>query len=147
MGVSEVLLYPYRYLENIMVNSKFLVCSTVFVYFAEWHDWLVKTWDHRISLHVVYFAEHPALAVNVIDSCVTRQDTGVRKPTDVKSLIDSIYNGFLLAVPKSRRSREKRAIRRFGWTKVQTWMTPKRNLVECLDCGEWHEGHAVCGWS
>jgi len=68
-----------------------------------------------------------------------------RSPTDVKSVIDSIYNGFMLAVPKSRRSREKRAMRRMGWTRVKDYMTPRRNLVACLDCGEWHEGHTICG--
>jgi len=72
-------------------------------------------------------------------------ENGVRSPVDVKSLIDSIYDGFMLAVPKSRRSREKRAMRRLGWSKVQDYMTPRRNLVECLDCGEWHEGHTICG--
>jgi len=90
---------------------------------------------------------HPALAANVVENCTSRLhcENGTRSPVDVKSLIDSIYNGFLFAVPKSRRSREKRATRRYGWTKVVDWMTPKRNLVECLECGEWHEGHTICG--
>ena len=93
---------------------------------------------------MVYIAGHPALAFDI-------PENRVRKPgcnsgaVDVKSLIDSIYNGFLLAVPKSRRSREKRAIRRFGWTRIQDYMTPRRNLVVCLECGEWHEGHTICG--
>ena len=95
---------------------------------------------------VVHFAGHPALAVSVTENCVRRPShENVRSSVDAKSLIDSIYNGFLFAVPKSRRSREKRAIRRYGWTKVQDWMTPRRNLVECLDCGECHEGHTICG--
>jgi len=95
----------------------------------------------------VLFPGHPALAVDVPERCMKlhADENSARRPNDAKSLIDSIYNGFLLAVPKSRRSREKRAKRRFGWTKVQDWMTPRRNLVECLDCGEWHEGHTICG--
>jgi len=95
---------------------------------------------------VVHCAGHPAVAVNVAENCIRRTDhENVRSFVDVKSLLDSIYSGFMFAVPKSRRSREKRAIRRYGWTKVQDWMTPRRNLVECLDCGEWHEGHTICG--
>jgi len=98
-------------------------------------------------VNIVYFAGHPALAVDVPGSCVRKPscENGVRSPVDIKSVIDSIYDGFLLAVPKHRRSREKRAKRRFGWTKVESFMTPKRNLVECLDCGEWHEFHTICG--
>lgn len=85
--------------------------------------------------------------MDTTDNCIKRTsyENSVGSALDVKSLIDSIYNGFLLAVPKSRRSREKRASRRFGITKIQDYMTPRRNLVECLDCGQWHEGHTICG--
>ena len=102
----------------------------------------------NIVNNIVCFVGHPALAVNTAEQCTrgpTNENGARRSPVDVKSLIDSIYNGFLFAVPKSRRSREKRAKRRYGWTKVQDFMTPRRNLVECLDCGEWHEGHTICG--
>jgi len=96
-------------------------------------------------VNIVYFAGHPAIAVNVSENYMERCEDGARSSADAKSVIDSIYDGFMFAVPKSRRSREKRAIRRLGWTRVVDYMTPRRNLVECLDCGEWHEGHTICG--
>ena len=108
---------------------------------------IVTSNRQKIIVNNVYFVGHPALAVNVAESCMRRPscENDVRSPVDVKSLIDSIYNGFLFAVPKSRRSREKRAKRRYGWTRIQDYMTPKRNLVVCLDCGEWHQCHTICG--
>lgn len=24
-------------------------------------------------------------------------------------------------------------------------LTPKKNIVECLECGHWHEAHTICG--
>jgi len=101
----------------------------------------------NLITNIVSFVGHPALAVNVGENRMRTSvcENHVRSPADAKSLIDSIYNGFLFAVPKKRRSRERRATRRFGWTKIQDYMTPRRNLVECLDCGEWHEGHTICG--
>ncbi|GFW35028.1 39S ribosomal protein L32, mitochondrial [Trichonephila clavipes] len=62
---------------------------------------------------------------------------------DVKSTLENIIgNGFLWAVPKSRRSLERRMTRRMGFGKM---ILPKRNLVACDDCGHFHPVHTVCG--
>ncbi|XP_055945074.1 39S ribosomal protein L32, mitochondrial-like [Argiope bruennichi] len=59
------------------------------------------------------------------------------------SLLDEIIgNGFLWAVPKKRRSLERRMTRRMGFGKM---ILPKRNLVVCDACGHFHPVHTICG--
>ncbi len=66
---------------------------------------------------------------------------------DTKSLLDSLLgDGFLwAALPKHRRSLERRMSRRMGGTKIRKFTTPKKNIVACLECGHWHESHTICG--
>lgn len=86
---------------------------------------------------------YPSLALDVCPS-FERSDSDIR--TQPGSLLDGLFDGFLWgACPKHRRSRERRATRQFGSTKIRAFMTPKRNIVECLDCGHWHEAHTICG--
>ena len=62
------------------------------------------------------------------------------------SIIDDIFgDGFFWAVPKARRSLERRRIRRNGSTKLEHWATPRKNIKECLVCGHWHLAHTICG--
>ena len=62
------------------------------------------------------------------------------------SLKDIIGKGILwAAVPKHRRSLERRMMRRMGSTKRVKYLTPKKNIIECLVCGHWHEAHTICG--
>ncbi|ESO02926.1 hypothetical protein HELRODRAFT_174401 [Helobdella robusta] len=79
-----------------------------------------------------------ALAVSIAN-------TGILSKSGFPS-ISEILDGILFAaVPKNRRSREKRAKRRFGCHKVREYMTPKTNIVVCLNCGHYHESHTLCG--
>lgn len=55
------------------------------------------------------------------------------------------YDGILYAVPKSRRSLEKRRKISFGYTKRMEYAQPKDNIVTCPACGDWHESHTICG--
>lgn len=55
------------------------------------------------------------------------------------------FNGILMAVPKKRRTVEKRRLRTFGWTKRMEHTQPKTNIVTCPKCGSWHESHTICG--
>jgi large subunit ribosomal protein L32 len=65
------------------------------------------------------------------------------KPFDVRDIFRD--NILWAAVPKKRRSHARKWIRRFGANKIQKFMTPKANLVACLECGSFHERHTICG--
>ncbi|KAG8193292.1 hypothetical protein JTE90_003779 [Oedothorax gibbosus] len=73
-------------------------------------------------------------------------DIGNPETTNRKSprslLEDIIGNGFLWAVPKKRRSLERRMTRRMGFGKL---ILPRNNVVVCNDCGHFHLVHTVCG--
>lgn len=85
---------------------------------------------------------YPALAVDVLPVKELQSDQNDRP----KSFLDDLLDGFLWgACPKHRRSRERNATRKFGFRKIRDHMTPKRNIVECLQCGHWREAHTICG--
>lgn len=59
-------------------------------------------------------------------------------------LQDLIGDGFLWGVPKSRRSRERRLIRKFGSENFHKKMLPIRRLLTCDECGHVHEPGRLC---
>ena len=68
---------------------------------------------------------------------------------DAKSILDGIFDGFLLAVPKKRRSENRILANRFG---IKKWaphgykmLEPKTNIVTCRTCGNFHELQYLCG--
>ena len=68
--------------------------------------------------------------------------------THAGSILDNIFDGLLLAVPKKRRSVEKRMSMKFG---VKKWaphgwkmIDPKSNIVTCKTCGHFHELQYLC---
>ncbi|KAK8404755.1 hypothetical protein O3P69_007774 [Scylla paramamosain] len=61
------------------------------------------------------------------------------------SLLEDLKEeGFLWAVPKSRRSRERRLTRKFGLENKHKKMLPYRKLLTCDDCGHVHEPGRLC---
>ncbi|XP_064594518.1 large ribosomal subunit protein bL32m-like [Liolophura sinensis] len=86
----------------------------------------------------------PALVCNTIQTPeVTRHHNHDRQGS---SVIESIFDSRLWAVPKFRRSLERRMTRRMGGEKhFETYGQPKNNIVACLECGHWHEKHTICG--
>jgi len=90
------------------------------------------------------FSSHPHddvdLAYDVAGVTETEHDDTQR------SALSELFDALVwAAVPKSRRSRERRAIRRFGIHKIREYMTPKSNIMACLECGHYHEAHTICG--
>ena len=84
----------------------------------------------------------PAVALDVPDS----PHTPTSNVQDTKSLLESILgDGLLWAVPKKRRSLEKRMSRRMAPQRIRAWSTPRRDIVSCLECGHWHLVHTICG--
>ncbi|XP_054280343.1 39S ribosomal protein L32, mitochondrial-like [Macrosteles quadrilineatus] len=66
--------------------------------------------------------------------------------TQSLGLIHDILNDSILwAVPKKRRSVEKRLNRKYGWPD-QVWkpLVPKKNLLVCKNCGSNHEAGFLC---
>ena len=60
--------------------------------------------------------------------------------------VDPTHEGILRkAVPKKRVSWERRQLKKFSPVKIQRHATPKKGIVACVDCGQWHEAHTVCG--
>lgn len=66
-------------------------------------------------------------------------------PKNTFSLKDLIGDGFLWAVPRNRRTIEKRWKRRYGTPEfVNKLMLPKTNLRICNQCGYDHEVGILC---
>ncbi|CAD5118182.1 DgyrCDS6911 [Dimorphilus gyrociliatus] len=61
------------------------------------------------------------------------------------SLKDIVNDSILWAVPKSRRSVERRFTRRMRFHKHFEHATPKKNITPCLECGNWMERGTICG--
>ncbi|XP_011875994.1 PREDICTED: 39S ribosomal protein L32, mitochondrial [Vollenhovia emeryi] len=63
-----------------------------------------------------------------------------------QSLKDIIGNGIVWAVPKRRRSLERRLMRKFGVMKYN-WKPSiaKTNILMCVNCGYHHEAGRLCG--
>ncbi|XP_015588462.1 39S ribosomal protein L32, mitochondrial isoform X2 [Cephus cinctus] len=68
------------------------------------------------------------------------------KPGEL-SIKDILGDGFLWAVPKSRRTVEKRLKRKFGVPKYN-WkpLVPKTNILMCTNCGHNYEAGNLCGY-
>ncbi|KAJ9573752.1 hypothetical protein L9F63_008876 [Diploptera punctata] len=83
----------------------------------------------------------PALSLVSIDAGYLNH-----KPTNAKiSIKDILGDGFLWAVPKSRRTVERRLNRKFGYPYyVWKMLVPKSNLLVCNTCGHHHEANFLC---
>lgn len=81
----------------------------------------------------------PAFAVAGCPSTLSTLDTN-----SCHSPLDSIFDGILLAVPKFRRSIEKRLHRKHRFTGFMEHGTPKSNIIPCLECGNFKEKGYLC---
>lgn len=77
--------------------------------------------------------------------CVASLDIGNVNKQPPWSIKDILGDGFLWAVPKSRRSIEKRLKRKFGNPEyVDKLLKPKTTLRTCNVCGDDHEVGVLC---
>ncbi|VDI37297.1 large subunit ribosomal protein L32 [Mytilus galloprovincialis] len=65
--------------------------------------------------------------------------------TQQRSILDQIFSPIDYAVPKFRRSRERRMTRQFGKHQMERYIDIKKSLIMCLECGHWHEKRTICG--
>ena len=89
----------------------------------------------------------PPPALSLVDVDASPPSARASEPQDAKSLLDSIFDGLMYAVPKRRRSLQVRLMRKAAHTRIAKFATPKKNLTSCLECGHWHEVHTLCGES
>ncbi|RUS73495.1 hypothetical protein EGW08_018735 [Elysia chlorotica] len=82
-----------------------------------------------------------ALAILGSPSSVPSQTSNQHSST---SILDSIFDGMLYAVPKFRRSLEKRQFRKHRFSGFMEHGTPKTNIVPCLECGNFKEKGHLC---
>ncbi|XP_071530693.1 large ribosomal subunit protein bL32m isoform X1 [Panulirus ornatus] len=94
----------------------------------------------RLIRNVLLQSPHPRLAVAVGDP-IPQQHYPTSQPNALEDLTD---NGILWAVQKSRRSREKRHMRKFGSQNGHKKMLPLLKLLTCVDCGHVHEPGRLC---
>ncbi|KAG6441508.1 hypothetical protein O3G_MSEX001829 [Manduca sexta] len=74
---------------------------------------------------------------------VHQRDTVI--PSKKFSIKDIVGDGFLLAVPKFRRTIEKRLKRKYGSPEyVWKMLIPKTNIKVCHECGHYHEQGRLC---
>lgn len=67
-------------------------------------------------------------------------------PRNKFSIKDIVGDGFLLAVPKFRRTIEKKWKRKFGHSDyVWKMLVPKTSIAVCTDCGHNYERGHLCG--
>lgn len=87
----------------------------------------------------------PCVAWNVIQ---TNDSKEKRSSESINSLLESIFDGFLFAVPKKRRTVEKRLIRKLGDDRwgfpAAKMLKPKKNLIICDTCGNYNEKGYLC---
>lgn len=69
-----------------------------------------------------------------------------QKPTPKVSLKEMLDTSILWAVPKARRSLEKRMCRKYGIPdKVWKLFVPRKDLIICNTCGHYHNKKQLCG--
>ncbi|XP_053603778.1 large ribosomal subunit protein bL32m [Plodia interpunctella] len=77
-----------------------------------------------------------------IANVAENKNTGIHSKLSLK---DIIGDGMLLAVPKFRRTVEKRLKRKFGSPDyVWKMLVPQTNIRVCRDCGHHHENGRLC---
>ena len=80
----------------------------------------------------------PALAIPALNHGIEPQGHKTNQ-----SSLKELFDGFLWAVPKHRRSKERNRMRRRSWEKRISFNT---TLVPCEACGNLRQTGYLCGW-
>ncbi|XP_067140755.1 large ribosomal subunit protein bL32m [Centruroides vittatus] len=84
-----------------------------------------------------------SFALDIPGKNLTNNLSTIRSVDALKQILD---DGFLWAVPRNRRSIERRLTRKMGRTQLFfRGKFPKQNLIICNTCGHYHEAHTICG--
>nr|NP_001298805.1 39S ribosomal protein L32, mitochondrial [Papilio xuthus]BAM18400.1 mitochondrial ribosomal protein L32 [Papilio xuthus] len=94
-----------------------------------------------IERNVLHMFGHPPRELALVQ-IYEKQPTHPKKSFSIK---DIVGDGFLLAVPKFRRTIEKRLKRKYGYPEyVWKMLVPKTNIKVCNECGHHHERGRLC---
>ncbi|XP_050667694.1 39S ribosomal protein L32, mitochondrial [Leptidea sinapis] len=97
---------------------------------------------NTVEKNILTLFRHPPKEFSV--ACV--DENPFIHPKQRFSIKDIIGDGLLLAVPKFRRTVEKRWKRKFGSPEyVWKLLVPKTNIKVCHECGHYHERGRLCG--
>ncbi|XP_042894153.1 39S ribosomal protein L32, mitochondrial-like [Penaeus japonicus] len=98
-----------------------------------------RTFDRLIS-SLFPHGPPPSVAMVCLEHTPHQPTNAVRQ----SPIQDLIGDGILWAVPKSRRSRERRLTRKFGSETGHKKLLPVLNLLTCNSCGHVHEPGRLC---
>ncbi|KAK0052517.1 39S ribosomal protein L32 mitochondrial [Biomphalaria pfeifferi] len=102
------------------------------------------TYNHYYQIVQILSKNNPPPSLAVLGIPQNSQVAPTENDTSSKSILDSIFDGILLAVPKHRRSIEKRLFRKHRYTSFMEYGTPKNTIIPCLECGQFKEKGHLC---
>lgn len=136
-----------------MTNVVFLSCPSLTMYVVYCIMHVVKIFSQidtdmkenkkkqQSHYQVLHFSGPPPSVTMVCVEPVPLQQT---ISVSQSPLQDLFGEGILWAVPKNRRSREKRLTRKFGSETGHKKMLPVLKLLTCNNCGHVHEPGRLC---
>ncbi|XP_005112517.3 39S ribosomal protein L32, mitochondrial [Aplysia californica] len=100
---------------------------------------------HRLVLleHIIS-GKYPPPALAVAASPTALSGTESQQTPNGETDLKSIFDGFMLAVPRARRTIETRLRRKMAFTGYFEHAWKKRNIVPCLECGNFKEKGHLC---
>ncbi|CAH1774729.1 unnamed protein product [Owenia fusiformis] len=97
---------------------------------------------HSNLLHLLRVNPHHGVAVALADSPYAAKPSPLSPDSTLKSILGE---GILWAVPKGRRTKQRRLTRKLSLHCGFEDAIPKRNIIACLECGHYHERNTICG--
>ncbi|XP_045210333.2 39S ribosomal protein L32, mitochondrial-like [Mercenaria mercenaria] len=76
--------------------------------------------------------------------CYNGPSTDPQPGRSSESILADLFEPILYAVPRNRRSLERRRMRKFSLPDMETARV-KKNIIICLNCGHPHERQTICG--
>ncbi|XP_033732051.1 39S ribosomal protein L32, mitochondrial-like [Pecten maximus] len=110
---------------------------------------LQRAWKQLDSLFLRWTGLQNQFLPSMVGCPVIPENTN-NMPSDGSSFLRELLNGNGIMwishqTQRSRRSKEKRQTRRFGYTYVLKRQTTQKDIVSCLRCGSFHKFNTICG--
>ncbi|XP_060077237.1 large ribosomal subunit protein bL32m-like [Ylistrum balloti] len=110
---------------------------------------LQRAWKQLDSLFLRLTGAQNQFLPALVGSSVNPVETDILPP-DSSSCLRELLNGSGIMwsshqTQRSRRSRERRQTRRFGFTYLNKRQNIQTDIVSCLHCGGFHKRNTICG--
>ncbi|OWF39066.1 39S ribosomal protein L32, mitochondrial-like [Mizuhopecten yessoensis] len=110
---------------------------------------LQKAWKQLDSLFLRWTVSQYQFLPALVGGPVVPEETDII-PSDNSSFLRELFggNGIMWIshqTQRSRRSKEKRQTRRFGYSFVEKRVKIHKDIVSCLRCGSFHKLNTICG--